>query len=859
MKPGYIIGAVLAAAAATLTMSAAAPSALAAAGTTGAGSTRIFRAAHAAAVPRQAGEDTGHGRITQAGSAVAAVRASRSPGNSLGLPAVWPRQIAVQLPPTARVGNGPDGLAGDPATHTLYASDQNADSVSVISTTTCHAGDSRGCGQRVHSVSLPAGASPQGLALDAATGTLYVADIAGNSISVINARTCNATDFSGCGQTPASIGDASGPIALAVDQATDTVYVANTGDNFSGTTRTVSVINGATCNGGRHSGCGQIPPAVKVGAGPDGVAVDQATDTVYVVNNGPANNGDTVSVIDGATCNGTRHAGCRQATATVKVGHGPFWIAVDQSAHTAYTANNTDSTVSVINTATCNSVRHAGCGQRTATVRVGYHPWAVTADRALHTVYVLNNWDDTMSVFNSRTCDAADTSGCGHRPPTSQVGKGPQAVLTDSATGTIYVANFTDSTVSVISAGHCDAATTRGCRHDAPVAIVGAGPDAIGVDQATGTVYVANSGSGTVSVISAAACNIRRPAGCTHPAATIKVGNGPDGIAVNDATATVYVANSGSGTVSVIGAGACNARRHSGCRHSPPAVHVRADPTGVAVDPATDTTYVTSPGANGLGDTVSVINGATCNSTHHSGCGQTPPAITVGTGPFGIAVDQATDTLYVANTGQLFAGVFGDTVSVINGATCNGTQHAGCGQAPATVAVGPAPFGIAINQATNTIYVASNNGGDGPASLWIINGATCDAASTTGCSHTPPAIPGVGRAPNGIAFDPLTRTVYTANSLDATVSVIDPSTVTCRHQPAPPRVAVGSQPEAIAIDPFTRTIYITDAFDGTLSILPESPVRVSAAARSPITAAGGNAATRERSACPGFTGVVRHR
>ena len=144
-------------------------------------------------------------------------------------------QRAVSLPPTVSVGNGPDGLAFDPATHTLYTSNQNANSVSVINTATCNAAHTRGCRQRVHSVSLPAGASPQGIAMDTVTGTIYVANIGGNTISVINARTCNAANFSGCRQTPASIKDPGGPIALAVDQATDTVYVANIGDNFSGT------------------------------------------------------------------------------------------------------------------------------------------------------------------------------------------------------------------------------------------------------------------------------------------------------------------------------------------------------------------------------------------------------------------------------------------------------------------------------------------------------------------------------------------------------------------------------------------------------------------------------------------------
>ena len=746
------------------------------------------------------------------------------------------RQRAVRLPPTVPVGNGPDGLAADPATRTLYSSNQNASSVSVINTAACNAGNTAGCDQRVLEIGLPASASPQGIAFDAATGTLYVADIGDNTISVINARTCNAVQRSGCAQVPASIRDPGGPIALAVNQATDTVYVANIGDNSSGQNHTVAVINGAICNGQQHSGCGQRPRKVRVGGGPDGVAVDQATDTVYTVNDGADNNnGHTVSVLNGATCNARRHSGCGQVPATIRVGHGPFWIAVDQATHTAYTANNTDSTVSVINTATCNARRHSGCGQRTTTVPVGFRPWALTVDRALHTVFVLNNQDDTMSALNSATCNASNGSGCRRRPAASQVGKGPQAVLTDPATGTIYAANFTDSTVSVIRAARCSAVSSRGCRHDAPTAAVGAGPDAIAVNRATGTVYVANGGGSlfsgrgnTVSVINAATCNARRRTGCTRPAAIVGVGVGPDGIAVDRATDTVYVANGGAGTVSVINGATCNARRRTGCTRPAATIGVGAGPAGIAVDEATGTVYVANTG----GQTVSVINAATCNARRHSGCGQRPPKVTVGKNPIGVAIDRATDTIYVTNYGNFT----GNTVSVINGATCNGTRHTGCGRKPATVTVGPVPWGITINQAANIIYVADNNGGDGPASLSVINGADCDATSHSGCGQIPPALPGVGRAPNGIALDPSTSTVYTANAMDATVSVIN----VARRVPErnPPRVAVGSLPRAIAIDPANRTIYITSAFAGAISILPERPVRTAETARTAIPAPG---------------------
>ena len=64
----------------------------------------------------------------------------------------------------------------------------------------------------------------------------------------------------------------------------------------------------------------------------------------------------------------------------------------------------------------------------------------------------------------------------------------------------------------------------------------------------------------------------------------------------------------------------------------------------------------------------------------------------------GIAVDPATDTIYVANHAD---GDYPGTVSVINGATCNGTDTSGCGQTPATTAAGFGAIGVAIDPATH--------------------------------------------------------------------------------------------------------------------------------------------------------------
>src|SRR5262249_44964003 len=154
------------------------------------------------------------------------------------------------------------------------------------------------------------------LAMDPATHTIYVANgnndngpsAGGDTVSVIDARHCNAQDIARC-KAPwptVTVGNRTAsdlPSGGAIEVKTDTVYVANVGAN------TVSVFNGATCNATVTSGCGQKPAEVPVGLQPITLVADPADHTVYVANYGaPAfggtpGNSTTVSMIDSATCN----------------------------------------------------------------------------------------------------------------------------------------------------------------------------------------------------------------------------------------------------------------------------------------------------------------------------------------------------------------------------------------------------------------------------------------------------------------------------------------------------------------------------------------------------------------------------
>jgi DNA-binding beta-propeller fold protein YncE len=217
----------------------------------------------------------------------------------------------------------------------------------------------------------------------------------------------------------------------------------------------------------------------------------------------------------------------------------------------------------------------------------------------------------------------------------------------------------------------------------------------------------------------------------------------------------------------------------------------------------------------GYGDNanrIAVINAATCNAADTSGCGQAPGVIKVGQGTFILSVSVTTDTVYAAVAGFSAPG---HTIAVINGATCNGTDHTGCGHLAATATVGLFPESSAVNDQTHTLYVANNFDGDAPGTLSIINTATCNGAHTAGCHRHFPTVT-TGRSPLLVAMDTRTGLVYATDYGSASVSILNgaqcnaTATTGCRIR----EQAVGSGPLGLAIDPGARTVYVTDLSHG---------------------------------------------
>lgn len=348
---------------------------------------------------------------------------------------------------------------------------------------------------------VPVGGFPTGIALDSAHHTIYVSAGAADELSMINSSACNATQRAGCGHAQRVATGGQDPIGVAVDEQTSTVYVAN------GESNSVAVINAAACNASDTSGCASKPVLVNVPGGPEFLAIDPQTDTIYVADTGAG----TVSVIDGSTCNAADTSGCSRAPATVSVGAGAFPIAVDPATNTVYVG--VTGGVAVIDGQACNASDTSGCATRPAVVAVANQPAGISVDQATGTVYVSGE-GGSVAVIGRGTCDAADTAGCANAPAMVGVGSDPRGDAVDPATGTVYVTNAASDTVSMLNAATCNAADQASCRAAQSAFPVGASPRRIAVDPATHTVYVVNVGASTLSVINSLTCNAADTHGC---------------------------------------------------------------------------------------------------------------------------------------------------------------------------------------------------------------------------------------------------------------------------------------------------------------------------------------------------------
>jgi DNA-binding beta-propeller fold protein YncE len=317
----------------------------------------------------------------------------------------------------------------------------------------------------------------------------------------------------------------------------------------------------------------------------------------------------------------------------------------------------------------------------------------------------------------------------------------PQGVAVRPNGLNVYVTNGFTGTVSQYDVGAGGALTPK----SPPAVATGSFPQAVAVSPDGGSVYVANASSDTVSQYDVGGGGALTP----KSPPTVTASSSPVGVAISPHGDSVYVTTAGSGTVSQYDVGAGGALTAK----SPPAVAAAGNARGIVISPEGDSVYVTTaPRAAGSEKLV---------FQYDVGAGgilspKSPPTVTAGATPVGVAISPDGTSVYVTNVGSFNVSQY-DV----------GSSGALVPKSPATVAAGRFPFGVVVSPDGGSVYVT--NDGDNNVSQYDVDagGALAPKSSATvaagggpvavavSFSNRPPRCSGVHADPD--ALFPATR------------------------------------------------------------------------------------------------------
>jgi YVTN family beta-propeller protein len=358
----------------------------------------------------------------------------------------------------------------------------------------------------------------------------------------------------------------------------------------------------------------------------------------------------------------------------------------------------------------------------------------------------------------------------------------PPPVLASTAGSiTAYVANNGSNSVSVLN-GNAVAATVK----------VGSAPTGV-VAAPNGTaVYVTNTSSDSISVISPATNAVISTIALPH-------GSSPTAIAINPTGQDLYVADSGTNNVIVFAIfnNAIAAK-----------IPVGVDPTAIAVDPNGTSMYVT----NYLSNSVSAINLTTFKVTATISVGYFPSAVTISYGG---------DTAYVTSECGLDAFCTSPGLLSVISTTTNVVD--------ATMTVGYGPTGVSeaingVNGAPTIVVLDSCGPATFPppatlpppdcsssGNLMMISPTTDHILvdPSTG-DNQPGMLEGVAASPDG-------SSIYAVNGCGSDDTCGSPGTVTIfsSRGRATANVKVGHDPEGIAFASFSKQASVSSLSTST--------------------------------------------
>ena len=293
-----------------------------------------------------------------------------------------------------------------------------------------------------------------------------------------------------------------------------------------------------------------------------------------------------------------------------------------------------------------------------------------------------------------------------------------------------------------------------------------------------------------IGAAAAAESSFVQTEGAVHVGGTVSVGVHPNGIAVDSSTHLVYVANGLSDTVSII---------DGSTPRVVTTVPVGRGPGAVAVDPSTHSVYV----ADIQDGSLSVLDGTSNRVT-----------ATLPIRATALAVDSATHTVYV--------GVDSNPIT-ITGADVQFLDEA-TGRVTATVAIGSGAMdsslrsiaAVAVDPSTQTVYVGSNRKYEGESSISMIDGRTRQQIAMVPTGNI---VSDVGVDANNHRV--LATVPFPFKSLELFDGATPPS-----FRAKPVTLHLGNRPLDVAVDPSTQIAYVANADDNTVSVVDENANQV---------------------------------
>jgi YVTN family beta-propeller protein len=534
-------------------------------------------------------------------------------------------------------------------------------------------------------------------------GRIFVANAGSNSVSIFDNVNGNGW------QLTASLTNIPDPQAMVINVNTHQVFVT------SGNTNTVTVIDGTS---------NSVRGTVQVGTSPKSLAFNTATNQVYVADA----NAQSIVDIDANSL----------ATTTISIPNSiPTAIAVNPVTNQIFEVSGTG-LMSIIDGAT-NTVT------RTVSLAANDSPSgqaAVVVDPTTNIAYVEISGAQLYIVDGGTGSIASVSSGTG----------GNAVLALNPITHKVYIDNGASGVTVIDGATNVAGGIQPGQTQ----------PYALAVNPATNKIYVANFGSSTVSVID----------GATNTVTTeVTTDSNPNAIAVDPARNLIFATNFNSSSATII----------DGSNNTPTSQFLNnANPDSIAVNPVIGRVFGASSTQNIIFGFLSDPSGGNLNFYPSYKTGPIAVAYNAATGvnfeldsggvleaddgafpargitfvcsgstPMAMDVNPVTNKVYVACSS-------GEIDAVVNaGGFSNG--GAALFQDPAAVK----PAAVAVNSATNQIFIANAGDGSGNGSLTVLD---ANAFTTTN-------IPLSG-TPVALAVNVATNKIYVQSQVSASTSAI---------------------------------------------------------------------------------------